>query len=493
VSFLECLLGRGDRRMADVVEDAWRSGARFDSWDDRLRWDVWTEVLGRHEEIPIEQLVGTFPVDATLPWDHLDIGIEKRFLAKEYRQAMKGRASPPCGKPVGLQTHHTNLEEHDADGRKLVCYACGVECDLSAMREERGGYLRKLGAVEAPRRTAEPEGVTTGRTDPRGRPPHDFRQGDPVRYRLHLDRLPPATLVGHLDWIRALPRILRRAGLPLFYSEGFHPKPKMEFPPALPLGTTSLDEAVDIALTEERDPEEVLAALREAAPEGIAFRTVLRREVDAKRLNRQIAVIEWIARLRGPEGDHADAPARLLARESIPWTVTRRRRPKEVDLRPRSRTCDGSRRPSCRSVSRGSAGTAIAGCGSGSSTTSPASTDAPRRWWRRCSRTRRGWSPPTWRGSASWRARGTCSSPSPPGEHFRGRFRDASPRALSGMRGGNAPQVFTSNRGRRGAPPRIRGGRRRAPGACSGGLRRRPRGGARSYRRRGGVPPCRAA
>jgi radical SAM family uncharacterized protein/radical SAM-linked protein len=334
VSFLECLLGRGDRRMADVVEDAWRSGARFDSWDDRLRWDVWTEVLGRHEEIPIEQLVGTFPVDATLPWDHLDIGIEKRFLAKEYRQAMKGRASPPCGKPVGLQTHHTNLEEHDADGRKLVCYACGVECDLSAMREERGGYLRKLGAVEAPRRTAEPEGVTTGRTDPRGRPPHDFRQGDPVRYRLHLDRLPPATLVGHLDWIRALPRILRRAGLPLFYSEGFHPKPKMEFPPALPLGTTSLDEAVDIALTEERDPEEVLAALREAAPEGIAFRTVLRREVDAKRLNRQIAVIEWIARLRGPEGDHADAPARLLARESIPWTVTRRRRPKEVDLRP---------------------------------------------------------------------------------------------------------------------------------------------------------------
>jgi enoyl-CoA hydratase/carnithine racemase len=74
-------------------------------------------------------------VTARLPWDHLDVGLEDGFLLREYRKAMSDRLSPPCGKVAGTFIHHTNLDDALADSRKLVCYDCGVGCDLTAMRD----------------------------------------------------------------------------------------------------------------------------------------------------------------------------------------------------------------------------------------------------------------------------------------------------------------------------------------------------------------------
>ena len=55
--------------------------------------------------------------------------------------------SPPCGKPKGDLVHHTNLAEADTDDRKLICYHCGVACDLQNMRVERKAFLESLGAL----------------------------------------------------------------------------------------------------------------------------------------------------------------------------------------------------------------------------------------------------------------------------------------------------------------------------------------------------------
>src|SRR6187397_2136621 len=92
-------------------------------------------------------ILGTNPVTARLPWDHIDVGLEEGFLAREYRKALQSRLSPPCGKAAGAFIHHTNIEEAAADKRKLVCYDCGVACDMSQMRSERISFLGKLGAV----------------------------------------------------------------------------------------------------------------------------------------------------------------------------------------------------------------------------------------------------------------------------------------------------------------------------------------------------------
>jgi len=275
-SWVEAIFARGDRKLGAVLERAYRAGARFDSWDDQLDIDVWREALAA-EGIDPTQYLGTIPVTARLPWDHISVGLEEGFLAREYRKALKSRLSPPCGKAAGMFVHHTNLADAEKDSRRLVCYDCGVACDLDAMRDERFNYLTKLGAKEKralpivtrPAPVVEPEQPAK---PAKGKgPPPRIVQGDARRYRFAYTKIGRSSFLSHLDLIRALPRAFRRCDLSLFYSSGYHPKPDMMFAPALSLGVSSLAEIVDIKLTCDIDPREHLAALTAGSPEGVRF------------------------------------------------------------------------------------------------------------------------------------------------------------------------------------------------------------------------------
>jgi radical SAM family uncharacterized protein/radical SAM-linked protein len=271
-SILEGIFARGDRALADVLEYAYRHGARFDSWDEQRKLDVWKEAFDAFG-IDTSIYLGTLPVTARLPWDHLDVGLADGFLAKEYRKSLKNRLSPPCGKTIGSFIHYTNVEDAEADKRPLVCYDCGVACDLTGMRDERIRFLSEMGAhrrlpllSETPASAAPPRAPR-----PRRAPPARVTSETPTRYRFRFEKTGPVALLGHLDLIRALPRIMRRIGVTMAYSQGFHPKPAMTFSPALSLGVLSLAEVVDFKLLARIDPQELTRAMNEVAPEGLVF------------------------------------------------------------------------------------------------------------------------------------------------------------------------------------------------------------------------------
>ncbi len=304
-SVLEGVLARGDRKLGNVIERAFLHGARFDSWDEQLKLEAWQEALSFHG-IQIGPYLATLPVTARLPWDHFDIGLEDGFLAREYRRALASRASPPCGKVAGMFVHHTNVADALSDGRKLVCYDCGIACDMTHMRSERVEFLSNLGAQErvrlplavstpeldlfddsrpepfafeaVPSPTSRPASFAKPRRMPRALPEafRPLRGGsEPQRFRLNFSKTGPAALLGHLDFIRELPRVIRRAGARTAYSQGFHPKPEMSFGPALSLGVASLDEFMDVALIDAPAPPDLLLRLNRAASGGLAFQSVL--------------------------------------------------------------------------------------------------------------------------------------------------------------------------------------------------------------------------
>lgn len=272
ISFVEGVLARGDRRLADVIEAVWRAGARFDGWDEVFELDRWIDALAAHG-VDLDAYLGTRPVTARLPWDHIDVGLEDGFLLGEYRKALKGRASPPCGKVAGTLIHHTNLAEAEPDRRKLVCYDCGVACDLSKMREDRLVALRALGAHERPVRglPVVSEGAPDLDVSERGggspaehgnaATRRDTERAERVRlaghvgagapyttYRIRFAKVGRAAFLGHLDLVRLLARSLRRADLSLAMTRGFSPKPRISFGPALGLGIPSLGELADVDL-----------------------------------------------------------------------------------------------------------------------------------------------------------------------------------------------------------------------------------------------------
>ncbi|HEY5317754.1 MAG TPA: TIGR03936 family radical SAM-associated protein, partial [Solirubrobacteraceae bacterium] len=233
------------------------------SWEDQKKIGIWEDAFTA-EGVDVAKYLGTIPVSARLPWDHIDVGLEEGFLLREYRKALKDRLSLPCGKVAGAFVHATNLKEASEEDRKLVCYDCGIACDLGAMREQRLVMLRKLGAHE-PRPAAPPSPRAKG-------PPPKIEQGDARRYRFLYEKRGAAAFLSHLDVIRALPRSFRRLDIPLWYSQGFHPKPEMVFGPALSLGVASLAEVVDMKIAADIDAPALLEALSEGGThQGLRF------------------------------------------------------------------------------------------------------------------------------------------------------------------------------------------------------------------------------
>ena len=159
-SWLEALMARGDRRLADSIEAAYRRGCRFDGWEGELRWEEWQQALAETGVEP-DRYHAELPRDARLPWDHLDVLVDPDLLRREDRRAATEKPSPPCAKPVGLAAHPGDVTTAQEDDRDLVCYECGVACDLDRIRAERGA--RRARGAGARRARARLGGDTSGR------------------------------------------------------------------------------------------------------------------------------------------------------------------------------------------------------------------------------------------------------------------------------------------------------------------------------------------
>lgn len=151
-----------------------------------------------------------------------------------------------------------------------------------------------------------------------------------MRIRVNFAKTSAMRFTGHLDLFRTWERTIRRAGLPLAYSQGFNPHPKMALACALPLGFTSQAEMIDIWLEEDLELESVRAALEKAAPPGIQIQLI--EEVDARLPALQTVVdsAEYEITLLEACPKLDERLEALLASETLP----RQRRGKDYDLRP---------------------------------------------------------------------------------------------------------------------------------------------------------------
>jgi radical SAM family uncharacterized protein len=100
-SALEAALARGDRRMSRVIERAHELGCRLDGWDESFDYDKWMEAFSQCGLDPAFYSRRLRSCDETLPWDHLDYGVTKRFLISEKERAERAETSPNCREACG--------------------------------------------------------------------------------------------------------------------------------------------------------------------------------------------------------------------------------------------------------------------------------------------------------------------------------------------------------------------------------------------------------
>ncbi len=223
VSILECVLGRGDRRLSAVIRTAFENGAKFDAWTDQFRFDVWQHAFELHG-IDMRQYTGPIDLDCPLPWDIVDKGITRSFLKREYRRALQAEETEDC--------------------RLTSCHACGMMEHLQC-QEIIHKTRKKLQPTDSP----PADSTAFGRSKKFNRPKADLSVQN---VRLHYSKKGDIRFTSHLDMTRMFERAFLRAGIKLAYSQGFNPHAKMAFGPPLPIGYTSDAEYMDVQLFRER-------------------------------------------------------------------------------------------------------------------------------------------------------------------------------------------------------------------------------------------------
>ena len=208
LSLLEGVFARGDRRLGKVIESAYRNGSRLDGWGDHFRFDLWQKAFAEAGVDPAFFTSRRRELDEVLPWDHLDSRVSKKFLREEREKALQALTTADC--------------------RRSSCNGCGV-CfgDDSLSNRFAAGEINDFS----------------------GSLPAEKKNGSslPIRkFRIRFSKIGPAKYLGHLELTRLLLRAFRRAQIPLVFSQGFHPLPRVSFGPPLPVGYESRAEFLDL-------------------------------------------------------------------------------------------------------------------------------------------------------------------------------------------------------------------------------------------------------
>lgn len=286
LSYLEGILGRGDRRLGPVILTAYQLGARLDGWSEYFNPDIWFAAFAQHGINP-EEYARERSFSEPLPWDHIDRGQSKETLYKERSQtAVVPRIAEPIAKTETVVMNSPADEEM---------------------------YGRRKRRIVAPVAVVSP------------------LKG---KIRLKWGKQGLARFLSHLENNRVFERAMRRVDFPVAYSLGFHPHQKLSFGPPLPHGYTSDSEFLDIQI-EGTCSKEHFEQLSKTLPDGFFVSDY--KIIFSKAPAISTVINRAVYTVSGEFGDHEMAGARvgaLLQRGSVIARRATKEGPKEIEIRP---------------------------------------------------------------------------------------------------------------------------------------------------------------
>ena len=336
MSLLEGVFSRGDRRLADVVESAYRKGAIFASWMDGFSLEPWLEAIAEHG-LSVEEFTRERSKDERLPWDHLESGLSKEFFLREWDKAIRGKTTTDC--------RYTN------------CHVCGV-CDTKAGKsrldrlpgmadeecyenilnnaardqEAHSVSLDQYGRVIVRGQSGKPAPAQqTGKAKPPSIAPHLAHKE--AHWAFRYSRKGAAVFLSQLELQHIFDRALRKADIPLSFSQGFHPLPLVSFGRALPVGVASECEYFSVYLREQRPLRESLESLNRVLPKGLRIVSVEELPLKKQQANAEKETYRMEVTEPALAQAFCEAWQKVAAAVSLPWQREGKKGMQELDAR----------------------------------------------------------------------------------------------------------------------------------------------------------------
>jgi len=238
VSQIEAVLTKGDETLCDYVEKLYEKGCYLDAWSENFNRHIWRETA-EELELSLKDLAQKeYATEDALPWDFIDIGVEKDWLIEEYKSALTSSTKPSC---------------------ETGCVNCGVCTNFKTHKVMDKPYeMQKSieGKSQIPS-AAENSAVAQ-------------------KYRIKLTKTGILRYFSHLDWQNTFFKALSRSGLNVAFSQGFNPSMKVSLGIALPLFLQSECELVDIEIFDEFEIADLQLKLEKVLPQGCEIISIVK-------------------------------------------------------------------------------------------------------------------------------------------------------------------------------------------------------------------------
>ena len=343
-SFLEAVFTLGGRELGAAIALGQQRGCRFDGWTEQFRFEDWMEALAEAGVDPHAIANRPRDLEASLPWDHIDCGVSKAFLKREYKKALQVRGTPDCH--VGPCSNCGEVcvpnwrtwayeigmigPESGEPGTPLVTARQASRAETREPDEARDSTLDRSGGPAAPaEQSTRRSTVPTPSVPPVQKIRFGFQKVGELRY------------LSHLELMRALQRALRRAGIPLAYTQGFNPQPRLSVAQALAVGTEGTCELGEVELVSCVEPAEFAARWNRQLPPELKILRAWEAPLHGPSLSAGVRGATYHIRLE-PNGWDPGVLSRLgtgacatfLAQGPITVEVSKKGQPVTLDARP---------------------------------------------------------------------------------------------------------------------------------------------------------------
>ena len=240
IQLSEGLVRRG---MSDTLHhrECYKKGMRLDAWDEHLQKELWMEAIAEADYDPSEAIFKPLPMDEDLPWDSVSLRVSKKYLKSEFEQAksllLTGRCLPECDHLCGVC--NKQVEVIDTEHKDTL---------LEELKSKGEKFPKRELSVYPPKQLI----ITYKRT---GR----------------------ALFISHINAMRNFEMSFQRSGLNLQFTQGFNPKPRLEFVNPLALGVSGDNEVMlaELMIPTDMDEETVKEILQKNLNEGYTLKKVL--------------------------------------------------------------------------------------------------------------------------------------------------------------------------------------------------------------------------
>ncbi len=307
VSEIECILGRGDRRMAQVIYRAWKMSAKFDGWSELFNYDIWEKSF-KDVGLDNNSLIKEISESQPLAWDHIDKGITKKFLLKERKNAYNEININDCKDDSCISC---GIQRKKTFGEFTDCYSKQKHAEVIKPNDElkKSNVIQKINQAN-----------------------NTINYDQTISLRMQYEKVNLARYVSHLDLVRIFDRAFRQAEIPLVFSQGFNQRPKISFCQPLALGQSSESEYFDLEMY-DTDIINIKEKLNSILPNGIKILKIKKLSQKANSLTSVINLADYIVDIPGLEAD-SEQINNFLAQESIIIDRERKGKSTQLDLRP---------------------------------------------------------------------------------------------------------------------------------------------------------------